>query len=149
MHGQRSWFYKLLRETSYRFRPFWYSCGRNFGTISGTPSLDLEFDLECQMQGQSSWLWQLLREVSYRLKPFWYSCKRNFGTISGTPSFDLEDDLENSNECHFRVQRPKVDLGTKFEENLNPSLNPSLLHRRCHKRLFGTADVVLFYLPFW
>ena len=75
----------------------------------------------------------------------------HFGTISGTPSFDLEfdleDDLEKSNG-HFRVQRPKVDLGTRFEGNLNPSLNTSLLHGRSHDRLFGTAEVALFYLAF-
>ena len=63
-------------------------------------------------------------EASYRLKLFRYSCRRNFGITFGTPSFDpefdLEDDLENSNEGHFRVQRPSVDLGTKFEGNLNP-----------------------------
>ena len=106
-------------EVRYRWRPFWYSCGRNFRTISGIPSFDLEFDLEGQVKGQRSWLCQLLREASYRLKPFWYSCKCNFGTIPGTPSVDLEfefeDELENSNKGHFRVQLPKVDLRTKFE----------------------------------
>ena len=66
------------------------------------------------------------------MRPFSYSCGRNFGTISGTPSLDLE----NSNEGYFRVQHPKVDLETRFEGNLDPSLNPSLLHGRCHERLF-------------
>ena len=60
----------------------------------------------------------------YRLTPFWYNCGRNFGTISFTLSFDLEFELEggleNSNEGYFRVKCSKLDLGKKFEGNLNP-----------------------------
>ena len=70
---------KLLRKASYRLRPFWYTCWRNFGTISGTPSFDLDFDLESQMPGQRSWLCRLLREDSYRFRPF----GRRAGVISG------------------------------------------------------------------
>ena len=92
------------------------------------------------------------------MRPFWYIYGCNFGTISGAPSFDpevdIENDLESSNECHFCVQRPKVDLGTKFEGNLNPSLNLSLTSRTLPRTTIwyiyvGTAVVVLFYLAFW
>ena len=34
--------------------------------------------------------------------------------------------LTNSNEGHFYVQYPKVELGKKFEGNLNSLLNLSL-----------------------
>ena len=44
--------YKLMREASYRLRPFSYACRRNFRTISRTPSFDLEFNLEGQMPGK-------------------------------------------------------------------------------------------------
>ena len=105
MPGRRSWLFQLLREASYRLRPFWYSCGRDFGTICNTPSFDLELDLdvdlEGQMSGQRSWLHELLREATCRLRPFWYSCGCNFGTISGIPSFDLEVNLEG----HLQGQR--------------------------------------------
>ena len=70
MKGQRLQLCQLLMETSYRLRPLWYSCGRYFGTISGTPSFDVEFDLDGQIQGQRSWWCQLFREASFRLDDF-------------------------------------------------------------------------------
>ena len=45
MQCLRSWLCKLLMDARYRLRPFWYTSWRNFGTISGSPSSDLEFDL--------------------------------------------------------------------------------------------------------
>ena len=42
--------------------------------LSGTMSLDLEFDLEGQMLGKRSWLCKMLREASYRLRQFRYTC---------------------------------------------------------------------------
>ena len=86
MSGPRSWSCKMLREASYLLRLFRYTCWRNFGTISGTPSFDLDFDLEGQMSGQGSWSCKLLREAIYPLRPFWETCWRNFVTISGSPS---------------------------------------------------------------
>ena len=45
------------REAFYPFRPYWYKCRRNFGTISGTPSFELEFDLKVKWQGKDhGWL---------------------------------------------------------------------------------------------
>ena len=38
----------------------------------------------------------------------------------------LQDDLENENKGHFCVKRPKLDPGTRFGGNLDPSLNTSL-----------------------
>ena len=95
MPGRRSWLYMLLREARYRLRPFWYTCWRNCGTISGNPCYDLEFDLEVQVQNQRSLLWNLFREAGYPLGPFWCTYWRNFGTISSTTSFALEFDLED------------------------------------------------------
>ena len=88
----------MLREASYRLRPFWYTCRHNFGTISDTPSFDLEFDLEGLVPG---------RQMPIQVKGHGCAgCPRrlavacdHFGTradvistISGTLSFDLEFD---------------------------------------------------------
>ena len=49
------------------------------------------------------------------------------------PSFDLEFDLEvnleHKNKGHIRTQRPKLDISTCFERNLNPTLNTTLTLR--------------------
>ena len=42
----KSWLWELPREASWGLRPSWYACLRDIGTISGTPSSDLEFDLD-------------------------------------------------------------------------------------------------------
>ena len=91
--SQRSWLCcRLPRKTSCRFRPSWYACLRNFGTISGT--LSLEFDLDTQKPNERSWLCKLARYASCRLRPFWWACRHNLGTISGTSSsFDLVFDI--------------------------------------------------------
>ena len=54
MSDQRLWLCNLPREASCRLRSFWYACWRNMKTISGTMSLDLEFDLPGKMPGQKS-----------------------------------------------------------------------------------------------
>ena len=50
--------------------------------------------------------------------------------LSRTPSFDLEfdieDDSEHKHKGHIRIQRPKLDIETCFQINMNPTLNTTM-----------------------
>ena len=48
---------------------FWYTNSRNFDTMSGTPSFDLEFHLEGEMSGPRSLLCLAALEASSLLRP--------------------------------------------------------------------------------
>ena len=59
------------QEASHRLKPFLERVLTY--QLSGTQSLDLQFDIEGQMPGQSLSLCQLPREARCHLRPFWYS----------------------------------------------------------------------------
>ena len=100
--GQRSWQYKLAGEARYHLGRFWYTCERNFRTISGTPFLDLEFDLNGSMPGQRSWLF----EWTGRLPVAWDHLGTRTDIISGRyaalPFFDIEFDHDEG-QCQVKA----------------------------------------------
>ena len=91
------------------FRTIFVHVLRNFRAISGTPSIDLDFDLERQMSGSISWLCKLPREASCRFRLFWFTFRCNFWMMSGTPSFDPEFDLEGQmvNQSSWLCKLPR------------------------------------------
>ena len=79
----KSWLRSLPKKPGYRLVRFWFTCWHYFGTLSGIPSFDHGFNLECQMTGLMSRLRSLPRNPSHRLGPFWNTrakCWHNLGS---------------------------------------------------------------------
>ena len=68
-------------------RPLWERSDNNFGTLCGTPPIDLGFDLEGQKSLSKLGSRTLDMEPGYLLRPFWEPSNSNFGTLCGTPPF--------------------------------------------------------------
>ena len=79
MSSQRPWLFKLLREATYRLRPFWCTCCRNFGAISGTGrlNLNLTWKIKYQVKGHGC------VSCSWRIAIVWDHFGKRAGVISG------------------------------------------------------------------